>query len=249
MSDNGGGTPPPPPPPPSTDFVIDDSLQGGTSQGTQIGGSFTNEGYRPQSGFNHILYEVPTVSEGYLEFQIKGMTNQSGKPEGDVGFCGIYDGRGHAEPIQYFDAFKQNFFRWNVHWRADKDAMKAVISAAAPTQERLNASFAQFPGPELEDRDWTAEPLGQGQNWNPNQWYTIKVEWKNKTFKVYIDGVQKWGASGPYDYAPVNQKIWIGSAPGYGDKYAALESNLVLEMLSCFANQIVVLLHHQQPMH
>ena len=117
-------------------IIIDDSLINGTSQGLQYGGSFSSEGYKPEKDLNHIFYEVPTVSEGYLEFQIKGMTNQSGKPEGDVGFCGMYDGRGHEEPIPYFDKFKNNFFRWNVHWRAERDAIKSVILAANPTEEK-----------------------------------------------------------------------------------------------------------------
>ena len=61
-----------------------------------------------------------------------------------------------------------------------------------------------------------------------NRWYTLRVEWKNKNFKVYIDGVEKWGTSGPNDYAPKVHRIWIGCAPGRIEtgKYTALEPNL-----------------------
>ena len=65
--------------------LIDDPLQGGATTGLQEGGQFTAEGYVPGSGNNHILYEIPSVREGYLEFEIKGMFNEAGDPEGNVG--------------------------------------------------------------------------------------------------------------------------------------------------------------------
>ena len=50
--------------------IIDDPLQGSTV-GTQVGGSFTSDGYKPGTGTNHILYTVPSqVSNGYIEFEM-----------------------------------------------------------------------------------------------------------------------------------------------------------------------------------
>ena len=204
-------------------LIIDDPLQGSTV-GTQVGGSFSAEGYQPKSGQNHILYDLPqTVSEGYVQFEVKGMDHAVVPVDGDHGFFAMYDGRGIAEPIKYFDDFKQNFFRWNCHWRQNRAAMKCVISCAAPTPQRLNATKAVYSG----TRDWSVEPTGKGVSWDPARWVAFKIEWKNRTFKVFIDGVEKWSASGPYDYAPVDHKAWLGCAPGQGKKYVCHVPNIV----------------------
>jgi len=51
--------------------VLQDNLQGSTV-GTQVGGGFTGEGYKPGTGENHILYDVPAqIQNGYVEVQVK----------------------------------------------------------------------------------------------------------------------------------------------------------------------------------
>ena len=206
--------------------VINDALTGGTVEGTQVGGSFTSEGYFPGVGTNHILYTVPsTATNGYVEFQVKGVDASLFPSGAEHGFIIMYDGRGIGEPVNYLPEFRENFFRWNLHWRESRSAFKAVINCAAPTSERLNSTYAVFPGSwTLEERDFTEEPTGGGLSWNPSTWYTIKVEWNDKHFKIYVDGVEKWAAHGPYDYDPIDHKIWLGSGTG---KYGSDISNVV----------------------
>ncbi|MBK8944244.1 MAG: T9SS type A sorting domain-containing protein [Ignavibacteriae bacterium] len=206
--------------------IFEDPLIGGTSHGTLVGGSFTSEGYKPGKGTGHILYKLPyEVPNGYLEFQIKGFTAAAIEdPEGDAdnGFFGMYDGRGITEPIMYFDDFKTNFFRWNFHYRQNKNAFKSVIQCSAPTPERLNATKAVF-GYDSEGliaKDWGEEPTGINYITNSTTWYTVKAEWKNKKFTISINGTAVWSVTdGIYDYVPKDHKIWLGSAPGVGDKY------------------------------
>ncbi|HLD53804.1 MAG TPA: hypothetical protein VJA82_10890, partial [Sediminibacterium sp.] len=53
-------------------IIIQDNLQGSTI-GAQVGGAFTGEGYKPGTGENHILYDVPAqIQNGYVEVQVKG---------------------------------------------------------------------------------------------------------------------------------------------------------------------------------
>ncbi len=207
----------------SQSTVISDDLQGKSSAGTKVGGSFTSEGYAPGRGTNHILYDVPKqIANGYIEFQMKGFNPSSVPTDEDNGFLAIYDGRGISEPIGYVNDFKQNYFRWNIHWRQNRNAFKAVLACAAPVSSRINSSKAVFQdkngdGLDSHDRDWYSEPTGSGQSWNTSSWYTIKVQWNNKKFEVFVNGVRKWSTSGPYDYNPVDLKIWLGSAPGKYD--------------------------------
>jgi hypothetical protein len=147
--------------------------------------------------------------------------------DADTGFIGMYDGRGINEPIKYINNFKYNYFRWNFHYRQDRSQFKSVVSCAAPTAERLNSSYAVFSGGG-DLRDWYSEPTGTNYSFDANNWYTVKIEWKNKNFKVTINGTTVWSVSdGPYDYAPKDFKIWLGSAPGYDDKYVNSVRNII----------------------
>ena len=202
--------------------VIDDNLQGKT-KGIKKGGVYKDGGYAPGKGTNHILYNVPKqVTNGYVEFEIKGF-NPSAMPKNeDHAFIILYDGRGISEPIAYSNDFKHNYFRWNVHWRQNRSAFKAVIACAANTTSRINSSKAVYKdkngdGLDSHDRDWYTEPTGSGQSFNSNSWYKIKVQWNKKKFEVFVNGNRKWSASGPYDYNPVDFKIWLGSGPSKYD--------------------------------
>ncbi|MGH7955405.1 MAG: Ig-like domain-containing protein, partial [Opitutaceae bacterium] len=219
--------------------VIEDSLQG-RAKGRQVGGVFGPEGYMPGLGPNHILYQLPrTVREGYVEFEVKGMDAASVPKDGDHGFMGMYDGRGVTEPATYFKDLKSNFYRWNVHWRQNRGGMKCVISCAASTVERRTATKAQYQG----RRDWTAEPMGLPMKWDPAKWHRLRVEWIDKTFRVLVDGEEKWRASGPHDYAPADHRIWLGCAPATSDKYPCMVKDIVyrnFKVVACGASATAV---------
>lgn len=215
--------------------VINDPLQGSTN-GTQVGGSFTDEGYKPGIGNSHILYTVPSqVANGYIEFEMKGFSPSDFVDTGnDHAFLMMFDGRGVGS-VPTWDNFRDNYFRWNFHWRQSISVFKCVVNAAAPTSQRLNSNFAVFSEDmdgdgdfDINDRDWYDEPSGSTFTWDNTKvkWYTIKIEWNNKTFKVYIDGQNIWSnhKAGLYDYNPVDFKIWLGSGV---DKYDSDVSGVI----------------------
>lgn len=201
----------------SCELVLEDSLQGNTV-GTVVGGSFGADGYVPSVGENHILYEVDTVKEGFVEFEVKGMSNSSYPFGTDSGFFCMYDGRGMSEPITYSD-YKENYFRWNLHYRQNRCAIKCVITTATDSDARRNASVAKFDGP----RDWTDEPTGNVVAWDSGRWYKFRVEWVNKKFSVYLNNSLMWQTDGPNDYEPVIHRMRLGSGPGkYGSEVSGL---------------------------
>lgn len=204
---------------PNETVVIDDPLQGKTL-GEQVGGRFVAGGYQPREKKGHILYRLPTtVVEGYVEFELRGMTNDVPAATNHGFFC-MYDGRGIDEPIQYSVDYKENFFRWNAHWRQSRDAFKCVLQCSAPTPERLNAKRAVFPRENGGTRDWREEPTGKTFTWDPNRWHKIRIEWRGRNFSVRVAGQELWAVTdAPYDYAPVEHRAWLGSVPGYPGKY------------------------------
>jgi hypothetical protein len=200
--------------------LIDDPLAGGSTRGELFGGRFTVDGYQPREKQGHILYRLAvTVIEGYAEFQVRGMTREVPKGS-DHAFFAMYDGRGLAEPVSYWADYKENFFRWNAHWRENRGAFKCVVQCAAPTPERLHARRAVFPREDDAPRDWREEPTGQSVAWDPTRWHTIRLEWQHRGFRALVDGQEVWAVHGAaYEYAPIEHRIWLGSAPGYAGKY------------------------------
>ena len=212
--------------------IINDPLQGSTT-GTKVGGTFTSEGYMPGLGQNHILYVVPSqVVNGYIEFEMKGFWPDDIVGENnDHGFIIMYDARGIGNTPTW-EEFRDNYFRWNFHWRQNASIFKCVVNCAAPTSIRLNSTYAVF----LDGRDWYDEPTGSGFTWDSNktQWYTVKIEWNNKTFKVFVDGNLVWvnHVPSPYDYAPIDHRIWLGSGV---DKYNSDVSDVVYRNFKLFS--------------
>ncbi|MBI1930919.1 MAG: BACON domain-containing protein, partial [Ignavibacteriales bacterium] len=194
--------------------VVNDPLNGSTV-GEKVGGSFSSEGYKPGKGENHILYKLPQITNGYIEFEVKGFHPSNMPSDEDHAFAILYDGRGISEPVKYYNDFKYNYFRWNFHWRGNRSAFKAVITCANPTTARINSTYAVFPGGG-DLRDWFSEPTGKGWSWNASTWYKMKIEWKDKKFSASVNGTVVWSTSGPNDYAPKDLRIWLGSGP---DKY------------------------------
>ncbi|MCB9258701.1 MAG: T9SS type A sorting domain-containing protein [Ignavibacteriales bacterium] len=197
----------------SQTLVLSDALSGST-QGQRYGGTLTSEGYQPGTGENHILYKLNQIPNGYVEFEMTGFRPSSVPVGEDHGFLAMYDGRGINEPASYFGNFKFNFFRWNLHWRQNRAAFKSVVNLASPsTSNNSNIGYWVQVGSE-DPRDYDTEPTGTGFSWNSSAWTKIKVEWRNKQFKVYANGQLVWNSSGPYDYAPKDFRIWLGSGPG-----------------------------------
>ena len=192
-------------------IVIDDALQGKTL-GTLVGGTLTEQGYRPGVGGNHVLYRLErTLKQGCAQFEFKGMDPAKVPADADHGFFAMYEGRGLTEPVPYSEDFKQNFNRWNVHWRQNRAVIKAVISCPNPTSQRRAATRPVF----ADERDWCAEPNGKAFAFKPEQWHTMRIEWRDRHFRVLVDGQEVWSAGGTHEYAPLQPRIWLGCAPGY----------------------------------
>lgn len=202
--------------------TIDDPLINGT-MGKLVEGEHTEAGFAPRTLSGHILYE-PSYwpSHCIVKFEVKGMTADWGDQDIDHAFLGIYDGRGIDEPAPYFYSFRENFFRFNLHWRTDRDVIKCVINCAEDIQERRDATLAVYDWEGGESRDWVAEPNGLGVNWDENQWYQFTISFSPEEVVAEIDGIVKWTTMIPdnHPYKPIVPRIWLGSAPRNGSKYA-----------------------------
>jgi hypothetical protein len=201
-------------------FSLTDPLLGST-QGTLVSGTLTDEGFRAEveQGQDHVRYDLPGgFTRGSIAFEVRGVHNDSGGQNGDPAFLGLYDGRGVTEPAEYFQHFKNNHYRLVLLWRQNRQGVKGVVNTAAVTDERRSAERAVFT--DTDGRDWSTEPTGPKIDWEPDRWYAMKLTWGPDGFVATRDGEVVWKANrGPFPYAPVEPRLWIGCAPGYGDKY------------------------------
>lgn len=195
-------------------LIIEDRLLGQTV-GERFGGRLTADGFAPVGPQDHLLYRIPAFfTRGYATFEMRGMMPVT---DGDHAFFAIYDGRGIAEPARYFEDFRENFFRFNLHWRGSREAIKCVVNCAQPTEERRQAVRAVFPHEGA--RDWVAEPTGQPVAWEPQNWHLVRIDWSETVIAVSVDGRSVWRQELVYPYRPVEPRIWLGCAPGHGPKY------------------------------
>src|SRR5688572_23259569 len=62
-------------------LVLDEPLRGSTS-GAQNGGSFSAEGWRVTNKNDSITWHIPTLSQGAVEFSVRGLRPNDTRPEG-----------------------------------------------------------------------------------------------------------------------------------------------------------------------
>lgn len=196
-------------------ILIDDPLING-SEGERFEGEYTRNGYAPRTRSGHILYRPSYWPEHCtVSFEAKGIGGFPGHIDWDPAFLAVYDGRGIEEPAPHGNDFKNNFFRFNLHWRTDKEAIKCVINCAADTDSRRSAVRAVFENDKPHPRDWLREPNGKSVEWDDNQWYEFIVVWTPESVTVTLDGIEKWSVEldSDHPYRPIEPRIWLGSAP------------------------------------
>jgi hypothetical protein len=205
--------------------LIDDPLTSGESVGVVNGGALSDRGYTltENHAAQHIQYSLPhAVENGFVEFEVLALGVDADDLAHEIGLFAMYDARGIDEPADYWADFKQNLFRFNVHLRSERQAIKAVVTTSRKTPEQLAQPKAVYAGKEHSDRDWSKEPTGPRFEFTPDQWTHVRIEWGGGTFRVKLNDTNAWELGGsPHAYAPDVPHIWLGSAPGYGRKYTS----------------------------
>jgi hypothetical protein len=111
-----GGTRPTPPPDEVEPYMLIDSLRGST-EGNLLGGELTPAGWRVTSRTDRIWFPLPNLYEGSIEFTVTGISNgtDGNMILSDHEIFSMYEaGYGMAEPIAYFNDFRNNYSKVNV---------------------------------------------------------------------------------------------------------------------------------------
>ena len=180
---NGGATPAGP----GETVVVFDPLTTGSTLGQQFGGSFTNQGWRVNNLSDFIRYEVPTVSDGYAQWENVGLT-QRGANINALMLFGMWDPTAGA--------YRQNPYRVHVQ--------KRFGPIHQPPFFRL-----RWISGGVED-----EVAAGGPIWDPGTVYTFRVDWGPRgaanRARVFIDGIEVLGLGYNRPYVPNTHFIELG---------------------------------------
>ena len=196
---------------------IDDPLTDGTTQGQQHGGVFTEEGWKTTSAWDYIQYNVSTISEGYVEFDVRGWHADEAQfsYSHKCHFFGMYDDSyddrngDHIKTNPYkcfmrIYGYEPGYSKWGI--------LKLRLNVAAYTSgdESDPNSFEAYAseGGQVEnDEDATH------WDWQEDEWYHFRLEWGNGHMRWYKDGVlitdYDYSGTGE-EYAPPIHIIRLG---------------------------------------
>ena len=188
---SGTSSNPPAPTPPSptpAGTILLDPLLGG-SIGEVVGGQFTSGGWQVTHKANYIRYEVPPMSDGYVEFDISGLQEVNSSPDQFMLF-GMWDPSAGD--------YRANRFR--VHLQ------KLHPNPHNPPWFRLRWIA-------------NGEQHDKGSNflaWEPNQTYKFRIEWgpsgNGNQVRVFLDGSLEISVNYENSYSPNIHWLELGIA-------------------------------------
>lgn len=173
---------------PGETVVVFDPLTGGTTLATAAqGGTLTPQGWRVNNNTDFLRYEVPTVTDGYVEWQNLGLTPR-GANDSSVMLFGMWDPTAGA--------FRQNAFR--VH----------LAKLWGPTHNPPWVRFRWISQGREDEVGWNFT------DFDPGRVYTWRVDWGPadgaQTARVYLDGVERMQIRYNRPYQPNTHWIELG---------------------------------------
>jgi hypothetical protein len=197
--------PPPPPPPPACTAVVCDDLQG-SSVGQVFGGGFDGFGFVVTNDRAGIEYAVPTITSGYLEYEMTGMRTAFNDEKYKI--FAMYDG----------DWSSGNLYRATIEQRLPPRFSRFKFltgdgcDAKCGTERRYIEEDTDIP-------------------WNPADTYRVRVEWGDGRAGFVItslSGNGQWARSWAYGnahlgglYNPANHRIAIGNPRSGGGEHGS----------------------------
>lgn len=191
----------------NTDSVLLFDPLMGSSLGDVGGGEFTDEGWLVIASSNFIVYDMPTIETGFLEFDVKGLDIRN--PTRDA---------------------RHLFFMWDPSLGSDLTSNRFRVSLQKLdgrssindrwlrlrfiTQGRQNDESSTFRG------------------WTPERTYRVRIEWGAEgdvnACRVFIDGDQKIFFQYRRPYIPAIHRIELGAGPRAETPEGAVYSNVTI---------------------
>jgi hypothetical protein len=199
----------------SQELILDDSLRGG-SQGAVGGGSFGPDGWRVTNKNDSITWHIPTVSQGAVEYSVRGLIPNDGRAEGNDKneLFHMYDWTYNSADTNY-DGYRNGPYK---HFVRKTNMMD-------PGKTNSMEMLLKITSDEI-------EPDTSILSWDPSHSYRFREEWGPDgagrcVFRVFRDGVQIMNMSVAGNWSPAGHAVRIAGstrAPLYPDFGAPVDA-------------------------
>ncbi len=202
---------------------ISDPLTNGQTLGKQIGGIFVPGGWKTQTAFDYIQYDIPTCAAGEIEFDVQGIYASN-----EVFPNVSYDKEGNVIPGE--ENVHYSFF--NMYDRDDSNLWYGVRQWHNPYKcimhiygyvpgdiwkwryMKLRLNVSAYTSGYDDDPHAFEDPIIGPFDWQREQVYHHRLVWGNGHMRWYMDEqlIKDWDYSSfGVEYAPPDHSIRIGS--------------------------------------
>ncbi len=192
----------------ATDVVLlFDPLTNGTTQGDRGGGQLTPEGWLVEASSNFIVYDMPTIETGFLEFDVKGL-----------------DIRNATRDARHL------FFMWDPSLGSDMTGNRFRVSLQKlDNRSSINDRWLRL---RFISQGRQIDVGSSFRAWEPTRTFRIRFEWgaeSNGNFaRQFIDGDQIFFFEYPRPYIPAIHRIELGAAARAETPEGAIYSNVAI---------------------
>jgi hypothetical protein len=183
-------------------LVLDEPLQGSTT-GTRAGGAFVAGGWQVTGKDDAIYWHVPTIANGAVEFDLRGLAPQERRAGMDdkTELFHMYDHTVGNADRNYLGGYRDNPF---------KHFIRKIGALDVPKADAMEIVWQIRPNCE--------EPDTARLTWDPNTTYHFREEWGpdgagKSALKVYRDGRLLLTTAVPGSWKPGGHAVRIGASP------------------------------------
>jgi len=179
----------------------------GSSLGDVIGGELTDEGWLVIASSNSIVYDMPTIETGFLEFDVKGLDIRN--PTRDA---------------------RHLFFMWDPSLGSDMTSNRFRVSLQKlDGRSSINDRWLRL---RFISQGRQTDVGSTFRGWTPERTYRIRLEWGREgdvnVCRVFIDDDQKVFFQYPRPYIPQIHRIELGAAGRAETPENAIYSNVTI---------------------
>lgn len=206
-------------------IVLDEPLKGSALKAFRVsGGAFLpDSGWKITGLKDHVLWHLPTIGKGAVEFKIRGLSPNESRPgmAGKNEIFHMYDWKAgnaddvYAPPDRGPGGYRNNPFKHFIRKTGCLDTRPGKTDSL----ELL-----------LKIGNRHEEPDSAVLSWNPASTYTFRVEWGpdgagNLELKTYRDGALLYTMRQPGEWRPQGHALRIGASNrGAKDEEAPLDA-------------------------
>jgi hypothetical protein len=197
--------------------ILDEPLATGTS-GERRGGTFTGDGWRADGHEDTIIFHVPTVSHGAIEFEIRGLFEDECRAgmEDKAELFHMYDWTaGDADNVyagRTCEGYRNTPFK---HFIRKAGCLEAFRNRDDSMEELWQLTCFDI-APNLREDDTAV------LSWDPNHTYLFREEWGpdgagNSVITTWRDGERVLSMSLPGAWEPAGHAVRLAASPRAAD--------------------------------